>query len=173
MASRRFSVRRKNRKTSRRRQRGGANLDTTTSIVPTTTSSLPTTTKTVVINCALDKTNKVIVTSPPEGITINSAALTSNNLVFTSNKPIIDMKFSKPNGNLDLKKLGTPSGISIHSAPFFRVPISFTLATMSPSHRRIDSTNPISGQVTIRNLNTANLGLNDTNRSFTITLTTL
>jgi hypothetical protein len=178
MASRRFSVRRKNRKFSRRRQRGGANLDTTTSSVATTTaSSVPTTTgstKTVVINCSLRPDSKVLVNSPPAGITINSAALTSSNLVFTSNNPIIDIKFSGPNGPVNPRSLGTVGGITIESASLKRVPRSFTsVVAMSALQRRLDSTSPISGQIFIRNLNTPNLGLSATNRNFTITLTTL
>ena len=148
----------------------------TTTSAPTTTAASTTTAtaKELVINCSLGSDNKVVINSPPTGITIGSTGTNVNILTFNTTKSIADIRFSGPNGPVNPRYLGIGTGISIESASIKRVPKDFTsIITISPSQKRLDSTSPITGEIIIRNLNTSNLGLSATNRNFTITLTTL
>jgi len=127
----------------------------------------------IVLNCTLGPDDKVVVNSPPPGITIAPPAAVKT-LTFTSGSPVTDIKFSGPNGPVNPRYLGVGSGIIIESGATALVPKGFTaVRLLTAAQKKLNSSSPLSGEVKIRNLETASLGLSATNRNFTVTLTTV
>jgi len=113
--------------------------------------------------------------TPPAGITVDNSNL--NTLVVNSSTPVSDVKFTATAANkaVDPRYLGTGTGITIRQGSVALVPLSFTaVRSLLGTQKRMNATTPSSGgtAMTITNLNTANLGLSGTDRTFKITLTT-
>lgn len=143
---------RKLRKTSRRskRQRGGA---------------------VITLNCSLDAANKVQVASPPAGVTATSNA--ANTLTVNAGGPVNDITFAGPGGAVNPRFLGIGTGIIVEQGATALVPKSFTgVRALTATQKKLNSTAPANGEIKIRNLNTANLGLSASNTKFTITIKT-
>jgi len=143
---------RKLRKTSRRskRQRGGA---------------------VITLNCSLDAANKVQIASPPADVTVSSNA--ANTLTINSRGAINDIIFAGPGGAVNPRFLGIGTGIIVEQGVTALVPKSFTgVRALTGTQRKLDPTYPAYGEIKIRNLNTANLGLSAANTKFTITIKT-
>jgi len=140
------------RKTSRRskRQRGGA---------------------VITLNCSLDAANKVQIASPPADVTVSSNA--ANTLTINSRGAINDIIFAGPGGAVNPRFLGIGTGIIVEQGVTALVPKSFTgVRALTATQKKLNSTAPANGEIKIRNLNTANLGLSAANTKFTITIKT-
>ena len=150
--SSRRSSRRSKRQGQRQRQRGGG---------------------IIVLNCTLGPDNKVQVT-PPEGFTTDNSVV--NTLTMTPNAAVTNITFAGPNGAVLTRYLGVGTGIIIQQGTETLVPTGFTAVRriVSPQ-RQLTVTAPAAANTAIKitNLNTANLGLSASNRSFTITITTV
>ena len=145
------SSRRNSRRSKRQRQRGGGSI---------------------VLNCTLGADNMVQVT-PPEGFTLDTTV--ANTLSMTPNAAVNNITFAGPGGPVILKHLPGvgPTGIVVEQEGLTFVHSGFS-RTLLPSQRKLSVTPAAANSVIkIRNLNTSTLALTASNRSFTITVTTV
>lgn len=143
------SSRRNSRRSKRQRQRGGGSI---------------------VLNCTLGADNMVQVT-PPEGFTLDTTV--ANTLSMTPNAAVNNITFAGPGGPVIPRYLMGPTGIVVEQGATTFVHSGFS-RPLSPSQKKLSVTPAAANSVIkIRNLNTSTLGLTASNKSFTITVTTV
>jgi len=161
--SRRMS--RKSRKV--RRQRGG---DIMTEAMPTTP---------IVLKCILDRNQTIKVNAPPPDVTVTPPPAAPgpgdlNVLKFSTMKKISDITFSTAAGPVNIRYLGTPTGINIISGVNTIVPAGFkAVRALSATQKALSASAPISGPISIKNLNMSNMGIQNLPGEFTITIVTI
>jgi hypothetical protein len=165
--------RRINRK-SRRRPRAHRGGD----IVPSTTlGAAPT--KSIVLKCILDKNQTIKVNSPPPDVTVTPPPAAPgpgdlNILKFSTTAKISDITFSTAAGPVNIRYLGTPTGINIISGVSTIVPRGFkAVRALTPTQKALSAAAPISGPISIKNLNMSNMGIQNLPGEFTITIVTI